>query len=207
MIHVVDASNISEYASEIEAVWRLRHQVFVEEMGWRDLDRPDGREIDQFDTPATVHLLAIDNGQVIGYSRLVPTLGPHLMSEVFPYACEGEVPRGPQIWEWTRQAVATSHRARGTSRLVTVRLLAGIVEWGMAHGVTSVTTLMPMSYLGPFLDAHFRVVPLGLPLEIDGKRTLAGQAHFDARTLRRLGEMRDDTTPVLVNRSVAARVA
>lgn len=206
MIHVVDATNIHQYKFEMETVWRLRHRVFVEEMGWRDLRRPDGREIDQFDTSATVHLLAIDDGQVIGYSRLVPTIVPHLLSEVFPHVCE-EIPRGPHVWEWTRQAVAPSHRARGTSRLVTVRLLAGIVEWGMANGVSSVTTLMPMSYLAPFLDAHFRVVPLGLPTEIDGKRTLAGQAHFDARTIRRLGEMRGDTTPVLAPRPAPARVA
>ena len=47
MIHIVTAENIDSYAAAMEQAYRLRHTVFVEEMGWKDLKRPDGREIDQ----------------------------------------------------------------------------------------------------------------------------------------------------------------
>ena len=207
MIHIVDAANMGQYRREMEEVWHLRHKVFVEEKGWTELAKPDGREIDQFDTPEAVHLLAMEGGKVIGYSRLLPTIRPHLLSEVFPHLCEGDLPRGPRIWEWTRQAVAPAHRARGTSRLVTVRLMAGIVEWGMANGVTSLVTMMPLLYLLPFLDTHFRAVPLGLPTVIDGERTIAVRAEFDMRTLKRLRAMRGDPNPVLATPQVSEYAA
>jgi N-acyl-L-homoserine lactone synthetase len=35
----------------MEQAYRLRYQVFVEEMGWTDHAKPEGREIDQFDDP------------------------------------------------------------------------------------------------------------------------------------------------------------
>ena len=49
MIHFVTPENEIHYRDEMERAYRLRHQVFVEEMGWTDLAKPDGREIDQFD--------------------------------------------------------------------------------------------------------------------------------------------------------------
>ena len=58
MIHIVTAENIQSYTAAMEQAYRLRHAVFVEEMGWNDLKRPDGREIDQFDDrPCRPHAL------------------------------------------------------------------------------------------------------------------------------------------------------
>ena len=48
-IHIVTAENIDSYADAMEQAYRLRHSVFVDEMGWHNLKRPDGREIDQFE--------------------------------------------------------------------------------------------------------------------------------------------------------------
>ena len=44
----------------------------------------DGIERDAYDNPATIYLLALDDGRVVGGQRLYPTLLPHMMSEVFP---------------------------------------------------------------------------------------------------------------------------
>ncbi|SFU43205.1 acyl-homoserine lactone synthase [Methylobacterium sp. 174MFSha1.1] len=197
MIHVVTAANQDRYAAEMEEVWRLRHKVFVEEKGWSALRRPDGREIDQFDTAHAAHFLAIENGQVIGYSRLLPTTRPHLLSDVLPELCEGDRPAGPQIWEWTRQAVAPSHRTRGKNHPVTLEVMTGIVEWGLENGVTGFLAQMPILYLLHVLQLHFRAVPLGVPAEIDGERIIAVEARFDARTLRKLQEIRGTKASVL----------
>src|ERR1700744_2144378 len=105
MLHMVDADNIHEYQAEMDQAYRLRHRVFVEERGWADLARSDGREIDQFDTPDAVHMLYIDEGAVIGYQRMLPSQKPHLLSDVMPYLCEDARPVGPSIWEWTRYCV------------------------------------------------------------------------------------------------------
>lgn len=198
MIHLVTPANAFQYREEMEQVWRLRHAVFVEEKGWHDLARPDGREIDQFDTPHAVHVLAIEEGRVIGYSRLLPTTRPHLLSDVLPQLCEGELPRGHDTWEWTRQAVARSHRARGKAvNPVSLALLSGILEWGMAHGVRRLVLQMPTLYLLHVVQLHFRAHPLGLPQSISGEEIIAATAEFDERTLARLRNLRGDPRPVL----------
>ena len=113
MLHIVKAQNIHEYHKEMDQAYRLRHRVFVEERGWSDLARPDGREVDRFDTADAIHMLFVDQGEVLGYQRMLPSTKPHLLSEVLPQLCEEERPVGPNIWEWTRYCVAPSYREHG----------------------------------------------------------------------------------------------
>lgn len=198
MIHIVTPANSYQYRDAMEQVWRLRHQVFVVEKGWTDLAKPDCREIDQFDTPHAVHFLAMEGDEVIGYSRLLPTTRPHLLSDVMPQLCEGERPRGADTWEWTRQAVARSHRARGKAvNPVSIALLTGIVEWGLASGVRQLVLQMPTLYLLHVVQLHFRARPLGLPQPISGEDILAATAEFDHRTLARLHGVRGSNASVL----------
>ena len=72
MIHIVTPENEHLYRKQMAQVFRLRHKVFVEEMGWKALAKPDGREIDQFDTKHAVHMLYLEGGEVLGYQRLLP---------------------------------------------------------------------------------------------------------------------------------------
>ncbi|CAA2155113.1 Isovaleryl-homoserine lactone synthase [Methylobacterium brachiatum] len=200
MIHVVTPANAHRYGDAMEQAWRLRHQIFVEEKGWTDLARPDGREIDQFDTPHAVHFLAMEGDTVIGYSRLLPTTRPHLLSDVYPQLCEGERPVGPHLWEWTRQGVARSHRARGrVVNPVSIALLTGIVEWGREHGLTALLLQMPTLYMIHVIQLHFRAQPLGLPIQIGGEEIMAATAAFDDRTLARLRTVHGDSRSVLVS--------
>lgn len=92
MITIVTKDNIHEFKDEMEQAYRLRHAVFVDEMGWEDLRKPDGREIDQFDDEHAVHMLYIENGTVLGYQRMLPSLQPHILSEVLPHLCEEGLP-------------------------------------------------------------------------------------------------------------------
>lgn len=200
MIHIVTPANANRYADAMEQAWRLRHAIFVGEKGWSELARPDGREIDQFDTPHAVHFLAMEDDTVVGYSRLLPTTRPHLLSDVLPQLCEGERPVGPQIWEWTRQGVARSHRAKGrVVNPVSIALLTGIVEWGLAHGVHSLLLQMPTLYMIHVIQLHFRPQPLGLPVQIAGEEIMAATARFDARTLAKLRAVRGDSRSLLVS--------
>ncbi|KQP73114.1 MULTISPECIES: GNAT family N-acetyltransferase [unclassified Methylobacterium] len=198
MIQIVTPANAQRFRDEMEQVWRLRHAVFVEEKRWTDLARPDGREIDQFDTPHAIHFLALEAGRVIGYSRLLPTTRPHLLSDVLPQLCEGELPRGHDTWEWTRQAVARSHRGRGKAiNPVSLALLSGIVEWGLASGVRRLVLQMPTLYLLHVVQLHFRAHPLGLPQAISGEDIIATTAEFDERTLARLRRLTGRSGSVL----------
>lgn len=191
MLHLVTSGNCNVYREELDRAFRLRHKVFVEEKGWTDLRRDDGRETDSFDDEHTVHMLYIEEGHVIGYQRMLPTTRPHLLSEVMPELCEGERPVGPNIWEWTRYCVEPGHRERGRmlSPVANV-LLSGIVEWGLDTGVDTIVIEMNALWLLRLVQLHFRVTPLGVPHLINGEETVAVTAKFDERTLDRLREAR-----------------
>ncbi|ESX20171.1 autoinducer synthase [Mesorhizobium sp. LSJC255A00] len=191
MLHIVTSANDHAYRQEMEQAFRLRHRVFVEEKGWADLRREDGRETDRFDDEHAVHMLHIEEGQVIGYQRMLPTTRPHLLSDVLPELCEGEFPVGPNVWEWTRYCVEPRHRERGRMLSpIANALLSGIVEWGLGTGVDTIVVEMNPLWLLRLVQLHFWVTPLGLPMMIGGEETVAVTARFDERTLDRLLEMR-----------------
>jgi acyl-homoserine lactone synthase len=198
MIHIITAENRDQFEAEMEQAYRLRHRVFVEEMGWTELLRDDAREIDQFDNNHAIHMLYIKDGRVLGYQRMLPSTKPHLLSDVLPQLCEGERPVGPDVWEWTRYCVEPAHRERGRALSpVANALLSGIVEWGLSSGVSTIIIEMNPLWLLRLVQLHFRTIPLGLPQKIGGQDVLAVTASFDRRTLARLQEMRGNQDSVL----------
>ena len=206
MIQIVTADNQRLFAEAMDQAFRLRHRVFVEEKGWMDLARPDGREIDQFDDGRALHMLYLQDGRVLGYQRMLPTLTPHLLSDVLPELCEGERPVGAHIWEWTRYCVEPTHRERGRALSpVANALLSGIVEWGLENGVEAIIIQMNPLWLLRLVQLYFRVTPLGLPRAIGNEEVLAVTAAFDRRTLARLQEMRGNNMRVLVTSGDAER--
>lgn len=199
MIHIVTAENIGAYQCEMEQVYRLRHNVFVDEMGWEDLRKPDGREIDQFDDGRALHMLYIEDDRVLGYQRMLPSMRPHLLTEVLPHLCEGDFPVGPHVWEWTRYCVTREHRDRG--RILSPAgnlLLSSIVEWGLASGVQKIIIEMNPLWLLRLVQLNFRVIPLGLPQQIGKDSIIAVTAAFDRRTLKKLQEVRGNVVPAII---------
>lgn len=199
MIHVVTAENMQDYAGALDQAFRLRHRVFVEELGWSNLARPDRREIDEFDDEHAIHLLALDETEsVIGYSRLLPTTRPYLLPMVLPQLCEGAAPSGAHIVEWGRICVAECARTSGRRLNPTaLALMTAIVEWGLPRGITSFISEMPTSWILRLLQLHLRAMPLGLPREIEGEEIVAVEAAFDGRSLRQLQNKRGDIRSVL----------
>ncbi|MBI5114351.1 MAG: GNAT family N-acetyltransferase [Rhodovulum sp.] len=206
MIRLVTRANEHLFRDAMEQAYRLRHAVFVDEMRWEDLRRPDGREVDQFDDDGALHMLYIDpSGAVLGYQRMLPTTRPHLLSDVLPELCEVERPVGPDVWEWTRYCVARPHRERGRALSpIANALLSGIVEWGLESGVSRIIIEMDPIWVLRLVQLHFRVTPLGLPRRIATGDVVAVTAAFDARTLSRLRELRGNNRRVLA-RSEAAQ--
>jgi acyl-homoserine lactone synthase len=139
------------------------------------------------------------DGVVLGYQRMLPTIRPHLLSDVMPQLCDGELPCGSDLWEWTRYCVARPHRERGrTLSPIANELLSAIVEWGLASGVDKIIIEMDPIWLLRLVQLYFRVTPLGLPKPIGPSEIVAVIAAFDKRTLDRLRQMRGDSLPVLV---------
>lgn len=191
MIIQIDQTNRHEMTALLDECYRLRHDIFVDEMKWEDLRRPDGREIDQFDLPEAVEFAYLLDGRLVAYSRLLPTTGPHLLADVFPYLCDGESPRGPDIWEWSRYAIRKDVRGAGSApSAITIALATRLVEWGMANGVRSIVAEMNPIQLLRYVQCHFRAHPLGITHPVAGAETMAIRADFDERTLARLRTIR-----------------
>lgn len=129
-VHVINKFNKDSYADQLEQQFRLRHEIYVGERGWMDIARPDGREIDEFDNDDAIYLLGITTGgEVVGGSRLVPSLKPHLMSEVFPNLAPDGVPRSAKICEWTRIFIAPAMRSPSRPALAAGLIYCGIQEY------------------------------------------------------------------------------
>ncbi len=138
-VHVVNALNRRLYTDEIEAMHRHRYQIFVEERGWRALESPDHLDIDEFDNEDASYLIALDDyGEVHGSARLTPSWRPNMLRTLYPEYCEGPVPVGPGIWEWSRHA--TPGRAHPASWNVKVQLALNIavLEFGLLRGMEQV---------------------------------------------------------------------
>jgi len=99
--------------------WRVRHQVFCEDLGWQ-IPSLNGIEMDGFDLEAT-HCAAIQRGLVLGCWRALSTAGPYLLEQCFADLLPPPLPKSPRIWEISRFAVLPSASARRAIGEVLVR--------------------------------------------------------------------------------------
>jgi acyl-homoserine lactone synthase len=166
-VHVVRNDNLPLYHDEMEQCFRGRYQVCVRERGGTELERPDGRETDQFDTANAVHLLAIDNRRVIGGIRLNPTTEPTLLSEVFPTLSSGPLIRSADVYDKTRLWVAKERRG-GPRPSVESYLMAGCVEFGLALGLSKILSICEPWRVARNEKLGWTLRLLGPPQDING---------------------------------------
>jgi len=207
MIELIEGVRPGE-SRVLDEAMRLRHKVFVEEKGWNSLRRDDGRDVDQFDTPATVHHVAIVNGEVAGYQRFNATTGPHLLVDVHNELCDAPSPRGSHVWEWSRYCVARKFKREGAFCDVASTMLIGALEWGEPLGILNFVLEFHPVWITRFLELGFDVKPLGLPKDYDGEPTIAVCLGYGENTYQRMLELRGIHGPVLnVNRAAIQKVA
>ncbi len=198
MLYALTTEELLQRPDLWEAVHRLRHQIFVEEMGWSDLDRDDGLEIDQFDHEEAVHHLVIRNGELAGYQRMLPTTRPHLLTSVLTDLFVDEPPSGPDVFELTRYAVAPGFRdGRRSVSTVGTELIAGFVEWGLPRGVNQVIIEFEPMWVLRALQLHFLARPLGYQRTYGRQQVVATLLTFNEKTLEVVRERRAHHAPVL----------
>lgn len=172
-MHVVRHDNSQLYAAQLDQYFRRRYDVFVRERGWTDIERPDGRDIDQFDTEDAIHLLAIDKDEVVGGLRFNPSSGPTLLNDVYPHLCFGPLSRSPDIHETTRLWVVKERRSEVLQPSVEALLVAASLELSIALGVRKTRVLFETRRLGRNKRLGWTLEPLGPPHEIDGADFIA----------------------------------
>ena len=164
---MITAENRELFDADLEEMHRQRKIVFVDRIGWKIPVIAD-MEIDRYDGEETMYLLAKDRpgGEVLASVRLLPTVLPHLMSDLFPAACREGVPRGPAIWEASRFCTAPGLQRRKRLALLW-EIICGVMETALLFGVDEITFEANSALLPLVLDCGWDARTLG-PTLCDG---------------------------------------
>ena len=144
MIELVQGAYPGENIDIIDKMFRLRAKVFNDRLGW-DVKVSNKREKDEFDELNPLYVVETDEQRnVLASLRLLPTTGPHMLSDVFNELLEPEdIIRSPRVLESSRFAVDTEllgHLPNGLST-VTGKLLCALLETARAAGVDFVISV------------------------------------------------------------------
>lgn len=190
MIEVITGKNAFLYSNTSDQMFRLRHRIFVERMGWEALRQPTGIEKDQFDTPEAVYLVLLDNDEtVIGAHRLIPTVRPHLFSEFFSDLCSVKgVQVGSRVYELNRTCVDEERLPKPRQEWARKQIMAGLMEFCLSAGIEKFTVLTPLDVLFRYLLIGWDIKPLGVPREIDGVKQAAVAVSVTENALKSVRE-------------------
>lgn len=146
MMMLVPGHKAHKHPDLIDQMFRLRAKVFSDRLGWA-VSVSDGRERDKYDDLEPLYALALtEDRKVVGTFRLLQTLGPHMLAEVFKELMPDGIPvRSPIIWESTRFCVDTElAQKRGERGLaeVTAILLSSLLEIGLYAGLSHILTVI-----------------------------------------------------------------
>ncbi|WP_271009532.1 acyl-homoserine-lactone synthase [Paucibacter sp. B51] len=193
-MHISAVSRDEMGAQLLAEIAAYRYQVFVETLGWQ-LDCPPGCELDQFDHAHAHYLLLRDeSGALGGCARLLPTLRPYLLQEVFPMLAPGLLPRDAAVWELSRfavlnpsQALIDADRPRAHSTLPqfssteAIALLQAALDHARGLGVRSLVTVSPVGIERLLNMAGFVTRALAPAQVVGGHRLFACQIECQSR--------------------------
>jgi acyl homoserine lactone synthase len=179
------SGTVKEWSAQMyPQLFRYRHRIFVEKLGW-DVPTSDGMEFDQFDREDTVHVVARDGaGDVMAYSRLLPTIKPYLLAEVFPQLMDGHcLPRRCDTWELSRFTAQDPGPVDLIARNfsfspMAIELLRYSVFAAATQGAKNLIFVGSPGMATLMERADFNVQRMGLPRMINGHRVLAAVIKF-----------------------------
>lgn len=180
MLHLIKGTADAHSRELLEMHYRLRHDIFVRERGWTELCRPDGREVDDYDTPETVYLLATHRNEMAGGYRFIPTTRPHLLLDHFSHLVEGPVPCGGSIWEWSRFFIRREFRGGPLFR----ELIKAVAPTCKTLGIDTLTCVIEPDWIDRFEAAGFSYRTLGPFAQSGRMRLAAAELKMDQASLR-----------------------
>lgn len=146
----------------------------------------DGYERDRFDDENPLYLVSVDprSGEYWGSLRLLPTTGPNMLRDVFPFLLDdNEVIESATIWECSRICAAAkdgqSGRARGCINYVLAELLVGIGDVARLAGLTQIVAVFDARIFRILKAAWCKPEIIGIPRRIGGTMSYAGLFDMD----------------------------
>lgn len=185
MLSQMTISDVRANQRLFDTMYRDRKKVFVDMLKW-NIPHDGERETDKYDNEDARYLILRDKdtGRHLGSVRLLPSTADHMLSEVFSFLCEGQVPVGNSIWEITRLVVSPDIDRR--DRLIVRNMLGrGMIEFGLLTGIDFYTCVCEMGFLSQLLASGWKCEPLGIPQLVDGAVIGALKIKCDTSSLAR----------------------
>jgi N-acyl-L-homoserine lactone synthetase len=144
----------AETTSDLDALFRLRHRVYVEENKWFPPQR-EGRLVDRFDAfENTVNVIAVVQGQVVGGVRFVEA-GPVGLPADYFFDFSPFLPDGARVA--SASMLCLEPHLRNSGGLVSAMLGMGY-HWALNRGLTHLVAPSNPSLAPAFLGTGVRPV-------------------------------------------------
>lgn len=186
MILIVDAHHRALFERDLLEMHCQRKAAFVDAAGW-NLPVFGDLEIDRYDRPDTIYLLAKPDAhstELLASVRLLPTVGAHLMVDLFLHACRSPPPRGPAVWEVSRFCVSPRVKSRRVRVQLLWEMVCGVIETGLLFGVEQVSFVANAALLPLTLECGWHTQRLGPTLPDGDDELTAVVAAIDPQGLR-----------------------
>ena len=166
-------------------MYRLRHSVFHDRLKW-EVNSDNGMEYDRFDDCKPVYVLVRgDEGEVEGCWRMLPTMGPYMLKDVFPELLYGtSAPEHPAAWELSRFAVASGTKQKGRYGFteVPVRMMQRAFQFARENGIERYVTVTTVAVERMLRRLGIETHRYGPPMQIGCEMTVAFWIEIDATT-------------------------
>lgn len=198
MIVVVTAENRRLFEADLVQMYRQRKTVFVDRQGWKVPVVVD-QEIDCYDREDTFYLLSKEelDGPLLASVRLLPTMRPHLMSDLFPGACRDAPPRGPNVWEVSRFCTTPDLPGRGIRLALLWEIICGIMETALLYGIERVIFVANRALLPLAMTCGWEARRLGETLRDENDEVTAATAIISPAGLRRVRQYHGVPIPAI----------
>jgi len=182
-------------------MYRQRFEIYIKRRKWKGL-KPSGElEKDEYDTESAVYLLVMDEEDaILAGLRLLPTVGPHILGDLFPHLAGGGVPCAPDVMELTRFYVAPFKASKSIRDWLVGVLCAGMIEYCLASGIERVTSVIDTFLLKLMLSMEWKVRPLGLPQKYPEGEAIAVNVDMTSAILASTRRTKLVSGPVLLAR-------
>lgn len=200
MIELMTHDTARRFDGSLESMYRLRYHIFIERLNWA-VPCAGSLEKDQFDHPGTIYLfLRNRDGDVVASCRFLPTTGPNLLNDVFPYLVDGPLPNSPVIWEASRLAI--DHRKErlesvGGGRRVAGELFCGIQEFALALNLDYLVSVSDLRLERLLKLAGWKLTRLGKPHPVGSIQAVAEITEISREVLQTLRRKNGIAEPVL----------
>ena len=179
----------TEAAWKLDGMFRLRHEVFKERLDW-EVGSVGGKERDMFDDLDPVYIVCEHEGQVLGSWRLLPTVGPYMLKDVFPELLYGmPAPEASDVWEISRFAVSkriAGNESLGTIKMVTNLLLEQLFDFAARRKISRIVAVADLRFERILKRAGLLTQRFGPPMQIGVTKAISGYADVSELNLRRL---------------------